>query len=222
MRKRTLTLGVLLVLLAIFVLEQGTQILAPLAAIAGLSSQYTKEDVVLPPTLYSVPAANYSFSSESLPGGRQYVGSLEVADGRQIGFYVMNEGNFSLWRVGQPASLILANPNAISYNFTLSPTSPGTYYFVFDNQENSPLTVVFALSFVQEITVLNPFLGYAGYELLSLGVVLCFFGLRGGGSKKETKRTVRTVEPGWKCKFCGARNVGGEPAFCAKCGRAQN
>ena len=222
MRKRTLTLGVLLVLLGIFVSEQGTQIFASVAQVAGLSSQYTKEDVILPPTLYSIPAANYSFSSESLVGGHQYVGSLEVADGRQIGFYVMNGGNFSLWRAGRPASLILANSNAISYNFTLSPATSGTYYFVFENPENSPLTTVFALSSVQGVTVLNPFLAYAGYELLFLGVVLCFFGLRGGRNKKKTKWAVQTAESGWKCKFCGARNVGEKPTFCAECGRAQN
>jgi hypothetical protein len=222
LRKRTLTLGILLILLAIFVLEQGAQVFAPIAEIAGLATQYTRESVILPPTLYSVPAANYTFAPESLPGGRQYVGSLEVADGRQVGFYVMNEGNFSLWRARRPASLLLANPNAVSYNFTVSPTTSGTYYFVFDNQENSPLAVVFGLSSVQDIMVLNPFVGYAGYELLFLGVVLSFFGLRGGGSKPETKPAARTVEPSWKCKFCGVSNPGNEPTFCGKCGRAQN
>ena len=222
MRRRTLTLGVLLVLLAIFVLEQGAQVLTPLAEVAGLTTQYTKYDVVVPPTLYSVPAANYSFALESLPGGGQYVGSLEVADGRQVGFYVMNEGNFSLWRFGRPASLVLDNPDAISYNFTFSPSLSGTYYFVFDNGENSPLVVVFALSSVQGVVVLNPFVAYVGYELLFVGVVLSFFGLRGGGGKGETKRKARTGGAGWKCKFCGAKNVGAEPTFCAKCGRAQN
>jgi hypothetical protein len=209
-------------LVAIFVLEQGAQIFAPLAEVAGLSTQYAKEDVILPPTLYSVRASNYSFATETLLGGSQYVGSLEVADGRQVGFYVMDEGNYSLWRVGRPASLVLANPNAISYNFTISPSLSATYYFVFDNQEDSPLAVVFSLSSIQTVTVLNPFVGYAGYELLFLGVVLSFFGLSGGGGKPKTKRTVRKAEAGWKCKFCGASNPGDTPTFCGKCGRAQN
>jgi hypothetical protein len=226
LRRKTLTLGILLILAAFFVLEQGLQLFAPFAEVAGLSTQYMKEDVVVPPTLYSVPSANYSYAPEALVGGRQYTGSLQVADSRQLGFYVMDEGNFSVWRTGRPASLIFANPNAISYNFTLSPPLSGTYFFVFDNQENSPLTVVFTLSSVQDVTVLNPFVAYAGYELLLLGLLFSIIGVRGGGKKKETKRAVQTTEakpePSWNCKFCGARNPGDKPTFCSKCGRAQN
>jgi len=226
LRRKTLTLGILLILAAVFVLEQGVQIFAPVAKVAGLSTQYTQENVIVPPTLYSVHAANYSYAPETLLSGRQYAGSLQVADSRQLGFYVMDEGNFSIWRTGRPASLILANPNAISYNFTLSLPLSGTYYFVFDNQENSPLTVVFTLSSVQDVTVLNPFVAYAGYELLLLGIVFFIIGTRGGGKKKEAKRVVQTAkverESGWNCKFCGASNPGDKPTFCIKCGRAQN
>jgi hypothetical protein len=110
----------------------------------------------------------------------------------------------------------------ISYNFTLSAFLSGTYYFVFENQESSPLDVVFGLSSIQAITTLNPLVGYAGYELLLLGVVLCFFGLRGGGSKPETKRALHNAGAVWKCKFCGAKNRADESTFCAKCGRARN
>jgi len=184
--------------------------------------------VIQPQTLYSVPAGNYTFASEAISGGRQCVGSLDVADGRQVGFYVMDAANFSLWRVGRPASVILANPNALSYNFTFSTTASETYYFVFSNQENSPVTLVFTLSSVQDITTLNPFVEYAGYELLLLGIVLSFFGLRGGRKRAEEKKAPQApqspqpVETGWKCKFCGTRNIGEEPTFCSKCGRAQN
>jgi len=215
-----------LILAAVFVLEQGVQMFDPVAEIAGLSSQFTQQNAIVPPTLYSVPPANYSYAPETLLGGRQYAGSLQVADSRQLGFYVMDEGNFSIWRTGRPASLILANPNVISYNFSLSLPLSGTYYFVFDNQENSPLTVVFTLSSVQNVTVLNPFVAYSGYELLLLGLVFSIIGARRGGKKKETKRTVETTEAnpetGWNCKFCGARNPGDKPTFCSKCGRAQN
>jgi hypothetical protein len=220
MRRKTLTLGVLLVLVAVLVLEQGVQVFVPLAQISGLSGQYTKEEVVVAPTLYSVPAANYSFSSQNLAAGVEYVGLLQVADSRQVGFYVMSEGNFSLWRSGHPASLVLANPNAISYNFTVAPSVSGTYYFVWQNEENTPLTIVFSLSSIQNVTVLNPLVEYAGIELLVLGMVLCFFGLR-GGAKKQRKRAEESVESGWKCKFCGARNAENE-AFCIKCSRSRS
>ena len=219
MRRKALTLGVLLILMAIFVLEEGPQVFAPVADIAGLSAHYTEESVILPPTLYSVPAANYSFASEDLRGGGQLVGSLEVGAGGQVAFYVMDEGNFSLWRAGRPASVVLAKPLVVSYNFTFSPTSSGAYYFVFANQGISSLQVIFSLSSVQDIVVLSPFVQYAGFELFLLGAVLTFFGLRGGGRKVEAKRA---SDSGWKCKFCGAGNVKEDRTFCDKCGRAQD
>ena len=218
LRRKTLTVSVFLILVAILLFEQGVQVLTPLADIAGLSSHYTKETVILSPTLYSVPASNYSFVSEDLPGGSQFVGSLQVADGREVAFYVMNEGNFSLWRTGRPPVLVLVEPIAVSYNFTLSPSVPGTNYFVFDNQDNSPRTVIFSLSSTQTVTALNPLLQYAGFELLLLGAVLSFLGLKGGKRKPEPSPV---VESGWKCKFCGALNEE-ERVFCVKCGRSQS
>jgi hypothetical protein len=228
MRRRTLTLGVFLILLAVFVLEQGVQVFAPIADLAGLTTHYTRENVILPPTIYSVPGANYSFASEDLTGGGHFVGALQVTGGREVGFYVMNEGNFSLWRAGRPASLILVEPMAISYNFTLSPSVSGTYYFVFDNQDSSPNVVIFSLSSVQDVTVLNPLVQYAGFELLLLGVVLSFLGVGGGKRKVKEKPAPAKAEParvqdsGWNCKFCGARNSAEDHMFCSKCGRAQN
>jgi len=219
MRRRTLTLGIVLILLGVFVLREGAEVFAPVAELAGLSTRYTRENVILPPTLYSVPAENYTFATSDLPSDGQFVGSVQVAGGRQVGFYVMNEGNFSLWRAHQPASVVLAEPLAVSYNFTVSPTSSGTYYFLFDNRDSSPNTVIFSLSSLQEVISLNPIVQYSGFELLLLGALLSFFGLRGGKPKVASERV---IDSGWKCRFCGAQNVTDDRAFCAKCGRAQD
>jgi len=218
MRRKTLTVGVLMFLVGILLFEQGTQVLAPLADLTGLSSHYTTEAVILSPTLYSVPASNYSFVSEGLQSGSEVVGSLQVAEGLEVAFFVMNEGNFSLWRTGHPSVLVLSEPIAVSYNFTLSPSVTGTYYFVFDNQDNSPRTVIFSLNSTQTETVLSPLLQYASFELLVLGVLLSFLGLRGG--KKKAKPSP-VVESGWKCKFCGTLNEENR-VFCVKCDRSRN
>jgi len=218
MRRKVLAVGVLLILVAMLILRQGTQVLTPLAGLAGLSSSYTKETVLLPPTLLSVPASNYSFVSEDLPLGSGLTGSLQVADGREVAFYVMNQGNFSLWRAGHPSSLVLAEPIVVSYNFTLSPSEAGTYFFVFDNQDTSPRTVIFNLSTTQSVTVLNPFIQYSGFELLIVGVGLSLLGLRGGGKKAKPNPVLKSV---WKCKFCGALNETDGRAFCVECGRSQ-
>jgi len=228
MRRRVLTLGVFLILIAVFVLEQGVQVFVPIAGLAGLSTHYTTENVILPPTLYSIPAANYSFESEELTGGGHFAGAVQVTGGREVGFYIMNEGNFSLWRAGRPASLVLAEPMAVSYNFTLSPTTSGTYYFVFDNLDSTPNVLIFSLSSVQVVTVLNPLVQYAGFELLLLGVVFSFLGLGGGKRRVKEKpapakaESTRVSNSGWDCKFCGARNSAEDHMFCSKCGRAQN
>jgi hypothetical protein len=218
MRRKTLTVGAFLILIALLIFEQGTQVLTPLADITGLSSQYTQEIVILSPTLYSIPALNYSFVSEDLSSGSHLIGSLQVAEGLAVAFYVMDAGNFSLWRTGRPSALVLAEPIAISYNFTLSPSVAGTYYFVFDNQDNSPRTVILSLSSTQTVTVLSPLLQYASFESLLLGVLLAFLGL-GGGKKKAKPSPV--VKAGWKCKFCSALNEE-ERVFCVKCGRSKS
>ena len=224
MRRKTVTVGVLLILGAILLFQQGAQVLTPLADISGLSSHYAKETVILPPTLYSISASGNSSVSEDLPSGSQIVGSLQVAEGRDVAFYVMDAGNFSLWSTKHPSVTVLAEPIAISYNFSLSPNVAGTYYFVFDNQDNSPRTVIFSLSSVQTVTVLNPLVQYASFELLFVGLVLSYLGLKGGKRKPESSPVVeetRTWAPSWKCKFCGALN-GEERAFCVKCGRSQS
>jgi hypothetical protein len=219
MRRKTLTLGLILILVAVFVLEQGAQVFAPVAEVAGLGSFETQADTILPPTLYSVPAANYTFVSQDLTAGGQYLGTLEVAGGRQVGFYVMDEGNFSLWHEGRkPPALTLAKPIVTASNFTIFPTSSGTYFFVFDNQDSSPLDVVFSLSSVSYVLVLSPFVQYAGIELLLFGVILTAFGVRGGKGKKEKGQE---IEPGWKCRYCGSRNTQENRGFCVSCGRAQ-
>jgi hypothetical protein len=218
MRRKTVTVGALLILVAILLFEQGAQALTPLAGFTGLSSHYTQETVILSPTLYSIPASSNYSVSEDLSSGNQLIGSLQVAEGREVAFYVMNEGNFSLWRTGRPSVLVLVEPIAVSYNFTLSPAVTGTYYFVFDNQDNSPRTVIFSLSSAQTVTVLSPLLQYASFELLLLGAVFSFLGLRGG--KRKVKPSAVVVS-GWKCKFCGASNEE-KRVFCVKCGRSQS
>ena len=218
MRRKTLTVGLLMIIVAVLLFEQGTQLLTPLAGLTGLSSHYTTETVILPPTLYSVPASNYSFVSEDLHSGSQVVGLLQVAEGLEVAFYVMNEGNFSLWRTGHPSALVLAEPLAVSYNFTLSPTVTGTYYFVFANQDNNPRTIIFSLNSIQTVTVLSPLLQYASFELLFLGAVFSFLGLRGG--KKKAKPSP-VVESGWKCKYCGTLNKE-DHVFCVECDRSKS
>jgi membrane protease subunit (stomatin/prohibitin family) len=143
-------------------------------------------------------------------------GALEVADGHEVAFYVMDQGNFSLWRAGKPSAIIIVRPTVISSNFTFTPTTSSTYYFVFDNEDTARRVVIFSLNTVENVTLLNPIIEFADYELLLIGIILCWLGIRGG-----KKRDAVSAKPDrWKCKFCGKKNSK-DLIFCEKCGRSQ-
>lgn len=198
-------------------IAQGVQVLTPIEETFGLASRVQTDRLLISPTLLAVPASNYTFLTADLNGGVQVKGSLQVVDSREIAFYVMDESNFTLWRAGRPSSVILAKPAAISYNLTFRPQATGTYYFVFDNQDTNRRTVIFSLSAVEEVVVLNPLMNYAGYELVALGLVLLIISIKLRRKKREPKLQARKA---LTCKFCGAE-LEGEQAFCGKCSRAQ-
>jgi hypothetical protein len=230
MRRKILTVGLLLLLAGVFIFEQGPQFLSPIAQAFGLASNYQTEIPLLPSTLIAVSPANYTSISADLKGGVQVEGSLQVADGHEVAFYVMDEGNFSQWRAGRPSAIILARPTVISSNFTFAPKTGGTYYFVFDNSDTARRVVIFSLGTVEDITILSPFIKYAAFEILAIGILLCILGVTGGKKRKQTppkpEPAISTppepeAEDKWKCKFCGALNAPGQ-MFCDKCGRSQS
>src|SRR3972149_5321915 len=107
MRRYVLTIGLLLVLAGVIVLDQGVRLLTPVAEAFGLVSRAQTERSLIGPTLLTVPASNYTFLSADLKGGVEVKGSLQVVDAREAALYVMNEGNFTLWRTGRPSMVIL-------------------------------------------------------------------------------------------------------------------
>jgi hypothetical protein len=207
-----------------FIVYQGAVIITPIAEMFGLVSYVQTQSALIPSTLVNVPASNYSFVPADLQAGVQVVGSFQVVDGREIAMYVMDEGNFSLWRTGHQSAILLAKPIAISYNFTFTPRAAGTYYFIFDNEDTSRRTVIFTLSLIGVTAVISPTIGYAGYEIFVVGITLAAIGIRTGKRKEKQKPEheviSETVETGVHCKFCGAALTEGE-MFCGKCGRAQ-
>lgn len=190
--------------------------LVPFAGVFGLTSRSQTETPILPPTILSVPASNYTYLSTFLNGNTEVKGAVEVTGGREIAFYVMDAGNFSQWRSGRPSTIILVRPAAVTYNFTFASITDGTYYFVFDNQDTTRHDVVFSLSAVKNAIILNPIVELAGYETLALGILLFLIGVRRGRNTKPTRERI----PGWKCKFCGAENTS-KLTFCGNCGRSQ-
>ena len=217
-RKKLLTIGLLILLAGVYLFEQGPQMLTPIAEMFGLVTYTPIVTPVIAPTLFAVPASNYTALSETLSGDVQVKGSLEVSDGREIAFYVMDAGNFSEWHAGQPSAILLAKTLAITYNFTFTPKVSGTYFFVFDNQDTTRRTVIFSLNTVEVLAVLSPIVEYAGYEAMLLGIVLSIAGIKTGKKKPVQQKTL--TEGLWNCRFCGVENAGSD-VFCSKCGRSQ-
>jgi hypothetical protein len=229
MRKTLLAVGLVIMLVGVFVVNEGVQVVVPFAELVGLVSHVQTEKLLVSPTLLTVAPSTYSFVPVDLRGGVKVMGSLEVGAGQEVGFYVMDEGNFTLWRAGQPSSVLLAKPIAITYNFTVTPKTAGGYYFVFDNPDTTRRVVIFSLSTVENITVLNPIVDYLGYLIFALGIVLFAIGARTGKRKPKPEVQIKREviakpetkpEASVRCKFCGAEVPKGEK-FCLKCGRAQ-
>jgi len=185
----------------------------------GLVSRTQVERTLVAPTLLAVPALDYTFVSVDLKGGTDVRGSLQVVGSREVALYVMDEGNFTLWRAGHSSTVVLARPIVISYNFTFSVQSTGSYYFIFDNQDTARRTLIFSLTGIEHEFMLSPLVAYADYELLALGLALTILGLRGGKKRVEAEQAP-PVEKGPKCRFCGS-TLGRDGVFCEKCGRAQ-
>jgi hypothetical protein len=215
-RPKILALGLILLLAGAFTIQQGSQFLNPIAQALGLASHTQTVSRILPSTVLTVPPSNYTFLPVDLRGNDEVHGTLDVTDGREIAFYVMDNGNFSLWRTGRPSAIILASPTAVSYNFTFTPTTSGTYFFVFDNQDTARRVVIFSLNAVENLTQLSPALEFAGYEIVLVGLILCLFAIKTGKKRKATSSDAR-----WKCAFCGAMNETAE-TFCKKCGRSKH
>jgi len=216
MRKTVLAIGLLLLVAGLFVMNQGVETTYSLADTVGLVSRVPTATTLIAPTLVGVPATNHSELSIDLQGGAEVQGVLTVSGGREIAFYVMNEASFIDWRAGRPSTVIVVKPFTNTYNFSFIVPSTGTYYFVFDNQDTSRAVVVFNLNTISDQIVPNPVLDYLGPELVLIGILFAFIGVRTG--KREPKPEPVEV---WRCKFCGfKKNPVSEP-FCVKCGRSK-
>ena len=193
----------------------------PIAQTFGLvtNSQTVAEEMA--PTLIGVPPTNYTFVTADLTGGIQVSGALTVSDGREIAFYVMNQGNFSEWRQGHPSVIMLAKPYFISGNFTFTPGATGTYFFVFDNQDSSRRSVIISLNVVQSQSQLAPIVAFSGYEGLAIGLVLLVLGVKTGKRKQQTSEPKPDYSSKWTCRFCGTSNSL-DLVFCSKCDRSRS
>jgi len=186
------------------------------------------EGVVVTPvissTLLSVPAANYTYLTVNLEGNVRTIGVIQVEGGSQIGFYIMNEGNFTQWRYGTPSTVALAKLEVSGYNFTFTPDYSGLYYFIFNNEGAEHTNVLFTLNSVTYTTTPSLIIQHADFGLVIIGLLLTVIGIKTGSKRKSWKEQEVPASAERKsmvkCKFCGEELAVGEH-FCPKCERSQ-
>jgi len=153
------------------------------------------------------------------------IGMVQVEGESQIGFYIMNKGNFSQWRQGGPSTVALAKTDISNYNFTFIPAGSGLYYFIFNNQGAGHENILFTLNTVSYTMTPSPIVQYADFELLIIGILLTIIGIKTGKKARSWKEPYVTAaaedDTTPKCKFCGKELVTGE-LFCPKCRRSQS
>lgn len=215
-------IGLLILTAGLYVADQGTQILAPVAEVTGQMTGGLSVTPVVSSTLLSVPASNYTYLTVNLKENVKVNGLVQVEGGSQVGFYIMTSENFTQWRHGNPSAIAFAKPDAISYNFTFVPNADGLYYFIFSNQDAGHKNVIFSLNAVTYTTTPSPLIQYAEFELIIVGILLIIIGIKTGKRSRRWKEHVPSLEEtATKCKFCGTALGTGE-MFCPKCGRSQS
>jgi len=154
------------------------------------------------------------------------IGMIQLEGESQVGFYVMNGGNFSQWRHGNPSTVVFAEPDVTTYNFTFTPVESGVYYFIFSNQDSSRKNLIFTLSTVTYTMAPSPFIQHADFELVLLGILLTVIGIKTGKKPKKSWKehevtASKEANPLTECKFCGKDLPPGE-LFCSSCRRSQS
>ncbi|MFB0551155.1 MAG: hypothetical protein ACETVV_01115 [Nitrososphaeria archaeon] len=183
MRRRVLTVGVILLLIAAYLLLSPDMV-ETLARTFGATRITKSDEMLVAPTLLSVTPSNYSYISHMFSMQKfteqSFTGTISVGGDQSIDFYVMNQGNFTQWLGGQPASISVSALSAKNYTFTLKPDRPDTYYFVFDNTySNDRKNVVFSLLLEEQAQEVDPTVNYLVLLLLVVAVILVAYGTKG-------------------------------------------
>jgi len=182
MRRRILTVGVILLLIGVYLLLR-PDVVEALARSFGAVRVIQRDEMIVAPTLLRVAPSNYSYISEIFSAQKfteqSFTGRISVGGDQTIDFYVMNRENFTLWLNGQPASISVSALSVKNYTFTLKLGRADTYYFVFDNTYSKDRkNVVFSLSLDELVQEVNPTVNYMVLLLLIIAVILVAYGAK--------------------------------------------
>jgi len=188
MRRRILTVGAILLLVAVYLLLS-PDVVETLARTFGAVRTTQRDEMIVAPTLLRVAPSNYSYISQIFSTQefteQHFTGKISVGGDQSIDFYVMNQGNFTLWLNEQPASISVSALSAKNYTFTLKLDRADTYYFVFDNSySHDRKNVVFSLLLEEQTQEIDPTVNYLVLLFSVVAVILVVYGATGPKRKR--------------------------------------
>lgn len=129
--------------------------LGAMIAVAGRSSEPYRETALrrraifagetIPVNPSSYKAWYYGVSLEEGGLGNKFInGTIRVARGGEINFYVMDRTNYLKWEAGGAATTYVNSTKGSSFVFKFSPDKGGDYFFVIDNKQYQTAKEVYA------------------------------------------------------------------------------
>jgi len=126
---------------------------------------------------YVVPGNRFLAKSFELNPG--VVEGKFTANKQLAGFYVLDEGNYQIWRSSEErAEFIIKKENIPEYTFTITITKAGMYRFIFDNRDHESereISFQFVARWTETLTEQNWMGVYAGVAFLAVGGALLVF-----------------------------------------------
>ena len=122
---------------------------------------------------YSLPASVSVF-------GVVNVGQAPSNQSGSLQFIVLDAQNYQLWATGEQSNNVYSSDQQGISNFTFSTGGAGVYHFIFDNRASVYKKYVTISVSYNEVSISNkpdPRVPYAGWAILSLGIVVLAYGL---------------------------------------------
>ena len=227
MRRKTSTLGAVLLLIGIF-LYFNAPLMVPLTTYLGSSGTDTvfdRNNVVIIP-----PQGSSSFNA-TLANGDTLSVALTTHPGN-IDVLLMNQGNFSLWSASARSSYSTYSESVLDvsdYTFVFTNAEKNqTFYLVLVSHSSNDTTEVLLHAIGTRPSESALLLFPATFGLV--GILVLGVGLRGGGSKKEAAaktagpaaqaRNSQPTSQAGVCRHCGAALKPGSN-FCPSCNKSQ-
>ncbi|MDG6996733.1 MAG: hypothetical protein JRN52_12495 [Nitrososphaerota archaeon] len=189
------------------------------ASFSGLSTSAVTYDQNF---ALQVKSSNYAFEAISLTP-KDSLSLTFQADSPGVNFFLMNSGNFSVFRGGVSSAYSVYPQSKLAvenYSFQFTPTVPnGTYYLVFTSVSSNATTSVLAHAVV---LTSNKVVGsdYVPIAIILAGLTLLGIGINFGKKQPEKKTVpvVKSTQP--TCRYCKATLKPDSP-FCPSCGKSQ-